>query len=179
MNFEEWIAQLFGTLIGTGVGFGLAMWWDRRKEQESERRDHGHTIESILLELREILGRLDIAHAEVSPTASSPESVEVDFSLPFLSRSAFDAAVHSGKLTLLRPDLQVRLSTIYEQVRIMRLHIDNAFTSYAHGTTVDEHQAVISNATGYLLANSKAFREDLQDMCKALEEARDTFVLRT
>ena len=33
---NDWLAQLLGTLIGTAVGFGLAMWWDRTKERGRE-----------------------------------------------------------------------------------------------------------------------------------------------
>ena len=38
-NLYDWFAQLLGTLIGTAVGFGLAMWWDRKKERDRESRD--------------------------------------------------------------------------------------------------------------------------------------------
>ena len=30
MAWFEWWSQLLGTLVGTGVGFALAMWWGRR-----------------------------------------------------------------------------------------------------------------------------------------------------
>src|SRR5262245_45546880 len=131
MNLSEWLAQLLGTLIGTGVGFGLAMWWDRRKERERKEQDCAETTKSILLELQGVLSRLDTAEVELSPVDEHSGAVAVDMSIPFLSRSAFDAAVHSGRLTLLRAEVQEELSTIYEQIRIMRLHVDNVATSYA------------------------------------------------
>jgi hypothetical protein len=172
MSWTEWFAQLLGTLIGTFVGFGLAMWWDRTKERNKENRDRAETVQSITLELEGIMTRLTVAEAEVSAVEGRPGSAAVEMSLPFLSSSAFEAAVHSGKLTLLPPPLQEELSTIYEQVRLLRAHVDNASTSYAHGSTVEEHVAVLTNATAYLRANGEMLREQLEDALDHLEKAK-------
>ena len=172
MNWHDWAAQLIGTLIGTGVGFGLAMWWDRKKERDRESRDRSDTIESVLLELRGILDQLGIADAEGSPIEARQGAIAIEFSIPFLSHSAFDAAVHSGKLTLLRPELQGELSTIYEQVRLMRLHVDRATTSYAHGSGVGDHRAIVENATQYLRGQGQMLNAQLQAVCQHLEAAR-------
>ena len=112
MDMSEWLAQLVGTLIGTGVGFGLATWWDRAKERERRAEDCSETTKSILLELEGVLNRLETAEAELSQV-DARGAVVVDMSIPFLPVSAFDAAVHSGRLTLLRPEVQEELSTVY------------------------------------------------------------------
>jgi hypothetical protein len=171
MNWYDWLAQLFGTLIGTGVGFGLAMWWDRKKERDREIHDRTDTTKSILLELQGILGRLETPKSEVTEVESRPGAVAVDMSIPFLSTSAFDAAIHSGKLTLLRPDLQEELSTIYEQVRLMRIHVDNASASYTHGDTAEEHSAVITNAFQYMRAYGELLTDQIQTTCGHLEQS--------
>jgi hypothetical protein len=170
MTWLEWTVQLVGTLIGTGVGFGLAMWWDRKKERVREDSDRMKTAKSILLELQGISERLDTPEYKADNVASRPGAIAVEISIPFLSWSAFDAAVHSGKLTLLQPDLQNELATVYEQVRIMRLHVDNASTSYAHGDSVEDHHAVMSNAVNYMRAYGAGLVEQLHTACTRLDE---------
>lgn len=38
-QLKEFIIQIIATLIGTGVGFGFVMWWDRRKKRLKIRED--------------------------------------------------------------------------------------------------------------------------------------------
>ena len=172
MNWYEWSEQLLGTLIGTFVGFGLAMWWDRKKDRNREDRDRADTLQSILLELGGISQRLNLAEAEASPMEERPGSFAVEISLPFLSCSAFDAAVHSGKLTLLPPALQEEVSTIYEQVRLMRIHVDNAYSAYAEGSTAEEHVAIFRNAVAHLRASGEMLREQIDSACEHLQRAK-------
>lgn len=147
------------------------MWWDRTKERAREARDRSDAAESILLELRGILGRIETPDARLSATEDQSGAIAVDLSIPFLSSSAFDASVHSGRLTLLPPDLQEELSTIYEQIRIMRMHVDNAATSYAKGATVEEHGAVIENAMQYLRGHSEMLKPQVEAACENLRGA--------
>jgi hypothetical protein len=161
MSWFDWWAQLLGTLIGTGVGFGLATWWDRSKERARVSGERADTVRSILLELQGISDRLATPAVSLTPNPDNSGAVTVEMAVPFLSRSAFDAAVHSGKLTLLGPELQEELSTIYEQLRIMRVHVDNLATSYAHGSTVEEHTAMMENAVQYLRGHADMLTDQL------------------
>ncbi|WP_232427526.1 hypothetical protein [Burkholderia ubonensis] len=108
--------------------------------------------------------------SKVTQIEDPPGAVSVEISIPFLSRSAFDASVHSGKLTLLPPDFQEELSTIYEQLRIMRRHVDYLAAPYAHGTRVEDHSAFITNATEYLRSGSEMLREQLLSACEHLAQ---------
>ena len=171
MSWSDWFLQLLLTLVGTAVGFRLAMWWDRKKERVREGTDRLNTLKSLHLELTGISGQLATSAYEATDVESRPGAVDVEMSLPFLAKSAFEAAVHSGKLTLLRPDLQEELSTIYEQVRLMRIHVDIAAASYAHGDTVAEHTAAMSNAVNYIQSYGEMLDDQLRVACARLEQA--------
>ena len=60
MDIVGWWADLGGTLIGTGVGFALAMIWDRKRDRDQEARDRETSMRSILLNLEDIAERLQL-----------------------------------------------------------------------------------------------------------------------
>jgi hypothetical protein len=172
MAWFEWWSQLLGTLIGTGVGFALAMWWDRAKERTRVNRERSEMVDSLVFEMQGIRERLDVPALELTPDPNGSGAVAVTMSVPFLSRSAFDAAVYSGNLTLLPSALQADLSTIYEQLRIMRKHADNLAISYARGSTVEEHTAVMQNAANYLSSHADMLKDQLHEACGQLAAVR-------
>jgi hypothetical protein len=136
MVWHDLAVQLLGTLVGAGVGLALAMWWDRRKKELDLGDRRSTTIQSLYLEVTGIGERLSIP--ELVSEALSGGGAQLDLPRPHLPNSAFEAAVHSGNLTLLPPVLQVELSWCYEQLRLARLIVDDIVTFYSKGYEVQE-----------------------------------------
>jgi hypothetical protein len=169
----EWgyVRDVSGHVIGAALGFGLAMWWDRRKESGTVRARRRTTSESLLLEIETLQSSIGILEDSFNPSATSPGAIAVEFTLPFLLTAAFDAAVHSGNLALLSPEVQSQVASVYEHVRIAKLHVDNIATSYAKDFEPEDVGAYLSNSYGYLRASCEMIRNGLPSLIGALKEA--------
>ncbi|HEV2826710.1 MAG TPA: hypothetical protein VGW76_03845 [Pyrinomonadaceae bacterium] len=150
INWSDWFMQLVGTLIGAGVGFSLALYGERITSKKKEVKDRDDTIRSILLEIDRTLLVLDIFEVNTVESETIPGAFQAEISIVYLVNFAFDAAVHSGKLTLLNPDLQDELSTCHEAIRIARIHYDKVITFYATEGGPAEHRSALENANNYL-----------------------------
>ncbi len=172
----DFVRQLVGTLIGAGVGFWLAMSWDRYKVQKDRRQRQLDTVKSLLYELDRTEHTVDIPGVDFDAAEKGDGSVEVDMRLPFLLRSAFDGAVSSGNLALLPPKLQGDLSAFYEQLRICRLFVDNAATSHARGMEPEEEMVYLSNAYQHLCGHCSMLADELRSIRSALQKAKEEYL---
>lgn len=163
--------QLLGTLIGTGVGFTLALYAEHIGERRREERDRSKTIRSILGELDRTESILDIFSVEITPSEEVEGAYAIDISTAYFSGFAFDTAVHSGRLALLEPDLQVELSTCYEAIRLTRRHYDRVATFYDAGSELPQQLGALETANKYLQYNLEILRTLVPDARKSLLEA--------
>jgi hypothetical protein len=142
------------------------MWWDRRKDREGTRSTRGRIISALLNELDTIAQSLAVPDLETAEAGGG--AVAVDMNIPFLPDAAFRAAVSSGALALLPPELQGTLSTFYEHLRITRLYVDQLITAYAGGGDVEAQLARIRSAASYLAGHSAALLDQVADIRTAL-----------
>lgn len=170
MDIVEWWANLGGTLLGTCVGFGLAMLWDKKRDRDLEKRERKSSMQSILLNLEDIDERLRVPRFEDAKDPEHPGRHRVSFDKPFISRAPFDAAVASGRLALFPPDMQERLSTTYELMRQLQLHLDILITTYSRPGGPDEHAAIMGDALQYYSADAPIVKDMIQQAISDLRQ---------
>ena len=101
------------TFLGVLLAFGLALWYDRRKRYQEETATRLRILKAIRAELdynlsvvRGALHAAEVANATV---------------VHRFSTVALDSAVGGGHLSLLDPDIQTRLASIYHICRIAEM----------------------------------------------------------
>ena len=118
---------LVATLIGTGVGFGLVMWWDRRKKKETTNETINRIINAMLAELKQMKANYDLWPTKnqikwiVSKRGFEGEIILQSF-------GTYDSAKHSGNLSLLPPDLQVDLDNVNNSILSSKQVVDQILT---------------------------------------------------
>ena len=91
---------------------------------------------------------------EAARNTDHPGRHKVTFDKPYIARAPFDAAVASGRLALFPPDMQERLSTTYEALRQLHIHLDILSTTYSRPGGPDEHSEIMGNALQYYSADA-------------------------
>ena len=168
MEWLSYLRELSLTVIGAALGFALAIYWDRRREAEAERMKRRLMLDSMLIEIETILSQVGLPESSFLPRDNG--AIEVDLSIPFLPSAAFETAVHSGDLTLLTPSLQAQASSVYEHLRIAKLHVDNITTSYTTNLDPELVRTYLTNAFNYLRGHLTMIEEQLKDFRKELEK---------
>jgi hypothetical protein len=173
MDIVSWWADLAGTLVGTGVGFALAMLWDRKRDRDQETRERESSMRSILLNLEDIEERLHLPTVEDAGYPERPNWRRVILGKPYIAHAPFDAAVASGRLALFPPAMQERLSTTYDLVRQVQMHLDILNTSYSRPGGPDEHSALIGDALQHYSLDAPIAKDMIQRAIADLRQVLD------
>ena len=111
---SSFVLQLVGTLIGAFVGFGLVIYWDRRKKKTERKETRNMMIDFLVAELQE---NLDGLNNFKMPTWNVSEGkFKGDFGL--VSTPAFQSIVSGGHFLLLPITLQKPIREIYHNAEL-------------------------------------------------------------
>lgn len=154
----EFSIQLIATLIGAGVGFALAMWWDRRKKVNGIKLTKTSMIESIISELEHVRDEIKQQKYGVEINTDG-----LGVAVNLVPTNAFDSSVNSGNFSLLSSELQTNLSHVYimiEQYNILAEQLLHVLRT-----------ANISDPVEF-----RAVKEIMKDMSKHLKEETSDLV---
>ena len=116
---DQFIIPLFATLIGVLAGFLLAILGNKRFKKSELKQTQKNLVKSLIAELNDMKKVLE-KDRDTNPIKWKEAEHEFSGHYFTISFSSFDNAINSGELSLLPPDLQVKLS-----------HINNKFQDYS------------------------------------------------
>lgn len=108
--------QLVATLIGAFVGFGLVIWWDRKKKKGEREETKNSMLNSIFQELTENQEGLNNMAQQMPSWNKTDGRFKGDFGLA--STPAFESAVSAGDFLLLSNDLQKPVREVYHNFEL-------------------------------------------------------------
>ena len=159
--------QLFATLIGAFVGFGLVIFWDRRKKKQEIKNTKNSMINSITQELKENQNGLKIFKM---PSWDINEGrFQGNFGLA--SIPAFQSAVSGGDFLLMPTEIQKPVREIYHNFELYNEFMKDIirFSSFNYGREQASKEAY--NLTGRLQERINELGPALSDVMPKLESA--------
>ena len=151
---SSFFLQLFGTLIGAFVGFGLVMVWDRSKKKTERKETRNMIIYSLFAELQE---NFDGLNKFPMPTWSKEDGkFKGDFGLA--SVYAFQGIVNGGHFLVLPITIQKGIREIYQNCELFNKFMDDVI----HYSSLNIANLQDSKATSELLGRLLERKTSLQ-----------------
>ena len=162
MSFEpvSFGTQLLGTLIGAFVGFGLVIWWDRKKKKTETIVIRNLMIDSLVAELEENLEGLN--NFEMPTWNKDDGKFKGRFGL--VSTHAFQSIVNGGDFLVLPITMQKGIREIYQNCELFNKFMDDII----HYSSFKLANLKESSAVGELTNRLEERRKELQ---KAIPKA--------
>lgn len=160
-ELKGFVIQLIATLIGTGVGFGFVMWWDRRKKKLKIKEDTEHLIDSVLEELIDIQKGMKEApeHNIVKWTDKGFEGEFGSIAIP-----VYDSAINSGSFGLLKPSLKTSVANIYDRINLVRFWTEQIKLFYSTPIYSNNNTDVVKREADKLLYNLERRSKEVLNM---------------
>jgi len=155
--------QFGATLMGALIGFGLALWSDRKKKREAKQEKINHMIKSITEELQEIMQvptEKKVKFSELMDWNKQKRLFEGKFFS--MTTPAFESAVNSGDFILLSTELQSKISGVYSRIYDCQRDMDNISNFY---TTPIFPTAMAENVAMNLRKNLRTRLDELKTEC--------------
>ena len=168
---SSFFLQLGGTLIGAFVGFGLVIFWDRKKKKAEKKETRNMIIDSLVAEMKENLEGLNKFQMPVWNVENG--QFTGDFGL--VSISAFQSIVNGGDFIMLPNTLQKPIREIYQNTDLY-----NKFMNEIIGfSTFNLTDIQSSTATTELIRRLQERISELQtSLPDTIKELRDTKIQR-
>ena len=125
---SSFVLQLFGTLIGAFVGFGLVISWDRKKKKTERKETRNLMIDSLVAELQENL--VGLKKYQMPTWDISEGKFKGEFGIA--STYAFQSIVNGGDFLMLPTTLQKHIREIYQNSELFNKFMDQiiGFSSF-------------------------------------------------
>lgn len=169
-SVQEFLINLFGTLIGAGVGFGLAMLWDRKKDKEERDDLKKQTTEALLVEIKKTVEELG---AEGFGAEWVKETGRYRRKFAIIAKSAFESAVNSGNFSLLPSDIQSKLSRIYqlaEYSNSLALQIENFYSTPLYVQDANKAEQVLNQMSDDLKKYYEKMKKEIEELLEAVDK---------
>ena len=157
MSYEpasSFVLQLFGTLIGAFVGFGLVISWDRKKKKTERKETRNMIIDSLIEEMKENLKGVN----DYQMPTWNVNNGQFIGKFGLASISAFQSIVNGGDFVMLPTTLQTDIREIYQHVELFNKFMNEIIGFSTFNLTSNQS----STATSELLRRLQEQKSELQ-----------------
>jgi len=167
---SSFILQLFGTLIGAFVGFGLVISWDRKKKKTERKETRNLMIDSLVAELQENLKGLN--NFKMPTWDKNDGKFYGRFDL--VSTYAFQSIVSGGNFVLLPIKLQKPIRVIYQNSELYNTFMNDIiqFSSF-NLNSYQQGSIVVTELKRRLQERKSELQSKIGDVITGLQTARN------
>ena len=152
----DFTVQLFATLIGAFVGFGLAIFWEWKAKHTELKNIKIKILDSFLAELQQIKGveqtwkklRWDEKTRQFAGNHSTD------------SFASFDTALHSGNIVHFSLELQIKLSLLNDEILREQFFVKEMLTFHKYKFLKNDE---LSTEANRLINNFKIVETSIED----------------